>query len=253
MSALDLLQQLGLTKYEAEAYRALLAAGPLTGYELGKHSSVPVSRCYDTLERLLARGLAVVQPSAPPRYAAEDPARFLARARAEREATVAALADALADLARPGDDEQFWVLRGQRAILDRAVALIAGAGESVLIAHSGAAPELLAASDEARGRGVRIVERGARATEEGPAPDALQLLVDDQTALVGMLAPAEWCQATVSGNPALVAAVRANFTPETRQQPTLRILPDISPDTQGQRLAWLAWDEQKQRRLISGQ
>ena len=77
VSALDLLQQLGLTKYEAEAYHALLIAGPLTGYELGKHSGVPQSRCYDTLERLLARGLATVQPTTPPRYAAEDPARVL--------------------------------------------------------------------------------------------------------------------------------------------------------------------------------
>ena len=35
----DLLQRIGLNKYEAEAYLALLAEGPLTGYELGKRSA----------------------------------------------------------------------------------------------------------------------------------------------------------------------------------------------------------------------
>ncbi len=244
MSVIDLLQQLGLTKYEAEAYRALLVAGPLTGYELGKHSDVPQSRCYDTLERLLARGLALVQPSSPPRYAAEDPVRFLARARAEREATLDALAGALADATRPSEDDQFWVLRGRRAILDRAVALSAGAEESVMLADSGDTPELLVALEGARERGVRVVDRRQ---DEG-----LRLLVDDQVALVGMLAPPESCQATVSGNPALVATVRASVARDAATRPDLRALPDISPEARDQRLAWLAWEERKQRRLIGG-
>jgi len=35
MTTVDLLQQIGLNKYEAEAYYALLTHGPLTGYEVG--------------------------------------------------------------------------------------------------------------------------------------------------------------------------------------------------------------------------
>ena len=66
--AVELLQRVGLNKYEAEAYFALLADGPLTGYELGKRSSVPLSKSYETLERLTRRGLALVQPGDPPRY-----------------------------------------------------------------------------------------------------------------------------------------------------------------------------------------
>ena len=33
MDPTDLLQRIGLNKYEAEAYLSLLAEGPLTGYE----------------------------------------------------------------------------------------------------------------------------------------------------------------------------------------------------------------------------
>ena len=53
---IDLLQRVGLNKYEAEAYAALLRYGPLTGYELGKRSEVPLSRSYEILERLVAKG-----------------------------------------------------------------------------------------------------------------------------------------------------------------------------------------------------
>ncbi|MFN8513242.1 MAG: helix-turn-helix domain-containing protein [Chloroflexia bacterium] len=244
MSALDLLQQLGLTKYEAEAYHALLIAGPLTGYELGKHSGVPQSRCYDTLERLLARGLATVQPTIPPRYAAEDPARFLARTRAERDATLGALADALADLAPRREDDQFWVLRGRRAILDRAASLIAEAEQSIQISCPADLPELAAALHAVRSRGVLVTVRAER---------GICLLADDHLALVGTLAPLESCQATVSGNPALVATVRASFAPEASARPALRAVPPLPQDAHDQRLAWLAWEERKQRRLIGGQ
>jgi predicted transcriptional regulator len=52
MTTVELLQQIGLNKYEAEAYYTLLANEPLTGYELGKRSQVPLSRSYEVLERL---------------------------------------------------------------------------------------------------------------------------------------------------------------------------------------------------------
>jgi sugar-specific transcriptional regulator TrmB len=243
MSVLDLLQQLGLTKYEADAYHALLVAGPLTGYELGKRSGVPQSRCYDTLDRLLSRGLATVQPVSPPRYAAEDPARFLSRARVERDATLDALATALTDLAPPRDDDQFWVLRGRRAILDRAAALIAEAERSVRVACPADLPELAASLATARDQGRSLAAR------DDPE---IRLLVDDRLALVGTLTPLERCQATVSGNPALVATVRASFAPEAASRPALRAIPTLSPEPGDQPLAWLAWEQRKQRRLIGG-
>src|SRR4051794_30646817 len=102
----ELLQRLGLNKYEAEAYAALVANGPMTGYELGKRSQVPLSRSYEILERLTQKGLALVQPADPPRYAAEAPEVFLARTRAAQAATLDALTAAFAALVpnRPGDD-----------------------------------------------------------------------------------------------------------------------------------------------------
>src|SRR6266508_4249632 len=113
----DLLQQIGLNKYEAEAYAALLQHGPLTGYELGKRSGVPLSRSYEILERLTGKGLALMQPGDPPRYAAEAPEQFLERTRAATTATLDALAQALSSLSQSALPEGFWVVRGQEHIL----------------------------------------------------------------------------------------------------------------------------------------
>ncbi len=55
------IKNLGLSTYQAEAYFALLLESPLTGYKLSKISSVPRSRIYETIEKLIAKGLVLSQ------------------------------------------------------------------------------------------------------------------------------------------------------------------------------------------------
>jgi len=112
MTTIDLLQQIGLNKYEAEAYYVLLTRGPLTGYEVGKYSQVPGSRSYEILERLLEKGLALVQPGDPPRYSAQEPRAVFDRFRASMETTLNTLAMALASLAHVDRMGEFWVVSG---------------------------------------------------------------------------------------------------------------------------------------------
>src|SRR6266702_3429062 len=107
MDTVELLQQIGLNKYEAEAYYTLLAEGPLTGYELGKRSQVPLSRSYEILERLTQKGLAQVQPGDPPRYTAEPPGQFLGQVRSTMSATLDALSAALVGLSRSDIPAEF--------------------------------------------------------------------------------------------------------------------------------------------------
>ena len=56
--AVELLQRVGLSKYEAEAYYVLLLQGPLTGYELGKRSvcrSRRATRCWNAWPGVASR------------------------------------------------------------------------------------------------------------------------------------------------------------------------------------------------------
>src|SRR5260370_36826608 len=101
MTAIELLQKIGWNKYEAEGYYTLLSDGPLTGYELGKRSQVPLSRSYEILERLAQKGLALVQPGDPPRYIACEPQQLLGQVRSTLSATLDDLARPLAPLSRP--------------------------------------------------------------------------------------------------------------------------------------------------------
>lgn len=232
MMPTELLQQIGLNKYEAEAYTALLTHGPLTGYELGKRSAVPLSRSYEILERLTQKGLALVQPADPPRYAAADPVAFVARTRAAQAATLDALASALTALPRAQQADEFWIVRGRDPIVRHITDLIDAAAAT--ISFAGAiecfGPTLAAAE-----------RRGCQLSRQyTPFPDSgFALLFDEHRCVVGTLTPAAACQAVTSTSPSLLAALHA-FTPAT--QPT--------PPTEARSLDWLDWETRKQRRLL---
>jgi HTH-type transcriptional regulator, sugar sensing transcriptional regulator len=241
MHARDLLQQLGLNKYEADGYYTLLSEGPLTGYELGKRSTVPLSRSYDVLERLHARGLALRQPGDPPKYAARDYRRFIAEARAASEQTLDSLAQELADMTGPVPGHDFWVVRGRQAILSWLSDKIAGAQESVdLVIPAFATPMVTNALRSAPIAGRRIVVPVD--TEQQPVALAL---IDGHLALAGVLDPAEHCQAVVGENPSLLTLLRTYFAaPSMLSVPTSE-----EPSTMQPNADWGAWEARKQRRL----
>jgi HTH-type transcriptional regulator, sugar sensing transcriptional regulator len=248
MSTVEQLQQIGLNKYEAEAYYTLLAEGPLTGYELGKRSQVPLSRSYEILERLAQKGLALVQPGDPPRYLAEDPKRFLGQVRQTMTTTLDALADSLSTLSHAETASEFWVIRGRQHIVARAKAMIADAQRSIsLLLPPGCEAELSDVLALAQKRGCSIFRSSSAA--QGDA-EMLLLLIDECEALAGLLHPADRCQAVVSSNQALVAPLSSYFT---RQIPAKYPVPVASFEASQQNdpLNWVAWEDRKQRHLWS--
>ena len=74
------LRDLGLSEYEARAYRSLLDAGPTTAKELSRASDVPMGRIYDVLSSLETHSLARSQnASRPKKYVAVEPETALNR------------------------------------------------------------------------------------------------------------------------------------------------------------------------------
>lgn len=246
MAAIDLLEQIGLNKYEAEAYYTLLVEGPSTGYEVGKRSAIPLSRSYDTLERLTQRGLALVQPGDPPRYAAQDPAQFLGQVRSAFIGTLDTLSHALAELPRRDADGELWVLRRRQHVLARVQTMIDAARDTVALdLAADADADVTDALARARARGRHVVGLPIRTPSDAAT---ILLLVDDRTVMVGTLAPADRCQAVVTTNVALVAAVKGYFSNQRNVQKAVPASP--SADTSHHDpLDWLAWEERKQRRL----
>lgn len=240
---IELLQEIGLNKYEAEAYYTLLTQGPLTGYELGKRSQVPLSRSYDVLERLSQRGLALAQPGEPARYKALELALFLNQVRSDMEHTLQTLASMLTAQQAPLSAE-FWVVRGRQHILARARALCATATHNVQLAlPEPYMAELSTGLAEARRRGCHIM-----LISDTSDIAQLRLLIDTREALLGTLEPAESCQATLSANPALLATLTSSFT-ALRLSPLAEAHGHNTPPADEGKRDWLEWENRKQQRL----
>jgi sugar-specific transcriptional regulator TrmB len=247
--ATDLLQRVGLNKYEAEAYAALLQYGPLTGYELGKRSGVPLSRSYEVLERLTTKGLALVQPGDPPRYVAEAPQQFLDRTRTATTATLDALADALAELGRSALPAGFWVVRGQEHILTHLKTLIAQAQRTLAVHVAPMYDAIIEdALAQARSHGCRVMQPQL---DRRVGDAAVLLVADDREGMIGTLEPAGQAQAVASADPAFVAALVRSCAVQqelhlgrTAEAATMARAP--------QPLDWLEWEQRKQRQLLSG-
>lgn len=73
MKELDVLKNLGLTKYEAAVYLVLLKLGKATVGEICKESNTPRPRVYDTLESLERKGFVMRYAEKPVMYSAVPP------------------------------------------------------------------------------------------------------------------------------------------------------------------------------------
>ncbi|MCT9097091.1 TrmB family transcriptional regulator [Haloarchaeobius sp. HME9146] len=144
--AIDSLERLGLTSYEAKVFIALQKLGTGTAREVSRVADVPRSQVYSVTEGLEERGLIEVQQSSPMQYrpVSTDEARSMLRERFERESDQAF--DYVETVREQfGDDQEeqeaIWTIRGRERISDRAADLIRRADESV--AYAAASPELV--------------------------------------------------------------------------------------------------------------
>jgi HTH-type transcriptional regulator, sugar sensing transcriptional regulator len=138
----ECLKSLGMTKYEALVYIALLRVPSATASEIHEGSSVPRASVYPVLDQLLDKDLVSVSQSAPKRFAAIPPddavTRLLSRIEQDAESARSALVSIHRKRIAPeqGSGELIWNLYGLDAIHRKLIELISGATEDVrLIAH----------------------------------------------------------------------------------------------------------------------
>jgi sugar-specific transcriptional regulator TrmB len=74
-------KDLGFNSHEAKCYLALLERETLTVGEVSKLAGIPRTNAYDSLEKLMSKGMCIERPGETKRYSASDPAvlreRFL--------------------------------------------------------------------------------------------------------------------------------------------------------------------------------
>lgn len=133
--AVDLLQELGFTEYEARAYQALLQHNPATGYELAKVSGIPRPNIYPVLQKLELRGAAVhIETDDTTRYLPVPPEEFLKRIDDHLQSTLSIVGPVLQTLAQPAEADYIWNTQGYPNLLAHARALISSTNAELLIA-----------------------------------------------------------------------------------------------------------------------
>jgi sugar-specific transcriptional regulator TrmB len=141
------LRDLGLSEYEARAYRSLLKTGPTTAKELSRVSDVPMGRIYDVLNSIEQFNLVRSQSaSRPKKYVAVDPStaleRLLEDKKRELEERVEQYEEIVDDLqgeletAEPVE-ETFWTASvGPEETLDLLVERLAAADSTIVMVLS---------------------------------------------------------------------------------------------------------------------
>jgi sugar-specific transcriptional regulator TrmB len=169
-AAVEALERLGLSNYEARVFLALQKLGTGTAREIHEVAEVPRSQVYGAADALEERGLVEIQRSTPKRYrpVSLDAARahLTAELERERERAFEYLESVQRD--RDGDEtrEDVWTIRGRGPIGERLVELASRANDSILFAAD--APEFVTASfaealvDEAAG-GIDVTVVSANA------------------------------------------------------------------------------------------
>jgi HTH-type transcriptional regulator, sugar sensing transcriptional regulator len=135
-TAIERLQHLGMSGYEAKAYIALVGVGrPLNGYEVAKLSGVPRSTVYETLGKLVGRGAAyeVRGESGTTGYLPLPPKSLLDRLSRDYDESLEALRTLLPQIAAPPQVHLIHNMTGPDAMLDRAMDVISGARRDLFL------------------------------------------------------------------------------------------------------------------------
>jgi len=167
------LRDLGLSEYEARAFRSLLDTGPTTAKELSRASDVPMGRIYDVLNSLETYSLVRSQTaSRPKKYVAVEPDtaldRLLDDKKSELEAKAKQYEDIVSELGEQleaGDhvDEPFWTAAvGPEETLDLLLERLSAADDRIVVVGSPPAQQvdIVEATDRVVDELVAALERG---------------------------------------------------------------------------------------------
>lgn len=168
------LKELGLSEYEARAYRSLLDAGPTTAKELSDESGVPMGRIYDVLKSIEGNDLVRTQAaSRPKRYVAVDPSTALDRLLATRKRELderaeqyeTAAEELIGELSRTGptDGTLRSVAVGPTESAELLLERISASESPIRVALSGETSGLLGSEDVR----MRVLEALVGAVERG--------------------------------------------------------------------------------------
>ncbi len=117
---LDNFIKLGMTTYEAKAYLALLRCGESYGSEISKNSLIPGAKIYETLDRLVEKGLAYLTKDNPVCYQALPLEDYLNNKQNDFNLTIDFLKDKSDIICKGGSVDLLWYLSDREQLITKA-------------------------------------------------------------------------------------------------------------------------------------
>jgi sugar-specific transcriptional regulator TrmB len=176
------LKSLGLTKYEALVYIALLRVTGATATEIHEISGVPRASVYPVLDRLLQKNLVAVSHTTPKRFTSISPDEgidsLLKTVESDARQAKKILSKMYRERSSPdrGNQELIWSIYGNENIRVRLVDMISGADDSVKIIffHGFLKREI---TEILRDQATRITVEIITDQWDGPVPPGMKVRV----------------------------------------------------------------------------
>lgn len=130
---LDVLRRLGLSKYESNAYVALVGLSAGTATEVANVSDIPETSAYRALNSLVQKGFAEVSLGRPITYRAVKPELIKERIIKQLEDAFLALEDMYGTIEREVTPEIIYTIRGKDKIYAKVKELIENANTQILM------------------------------------------------------------------------------------------------------------------------
>ncbi|MTI66630.1 MAG: TrmB family transcriptional regulator [Firmicutes bacterium] len=127
------LLRIGFNKYEAKAYVTLLRNPNVTAYEISKISGVPQSKIYETMKKLVNRGLSIAKGKKPVKYTALSIEEYLDRYKNDLDESIKYIKDNFKELEVQPTIEHMWHFKGKHQIHSKIKDMINKAKESLYL------------------------------------------------------------------------------------------------------------------------
>ena len=133
--AIDALEHLGLTEYEARCFVALTRIPHGTAKEVGKVADIPRSRVYETMERLQSEGLVEKQEGEPQVFQSVSIDTAVRKLRDEYDSYFMTLEEALhrVEPAYKETPQGVWALQSHEQVTERVLDIVSGASDEILV------------------------------------------------------------------------------------------------------------------------
>jgi sugar-specific transcriptional regulator TrmB len=157
MTPEDSLAAFGFTELEARLYCELLRQSPASGYRLAKAVAKAPANTYQALASLLRKGAVMVDDGTARAFRPVPPAELLTALKRRFEAQAHRAAGELARIERAPEGDRIYQLQDVRQVFERALSMIAAAGDVILFdLFPGPYDRLSGALEDAARRGVSV-------------------------------------------------------------------------------------------------